>query len=350
MRARGGGAGWRTDAGVVALLALFGCSARLVAQPVAGAGGQASAAAQVQAGVRVAPDTVQVGDPFTITVRVRFPSSARLVWPTLTDSSAVIAPRAPMQRRGTDALAAGAREEVAIFEVAAWDTGTVATTWPPALVIIGTDTVPIRLADARVHVQSVLPADTSLHTPRPGKPPFAAVTPWWTRWWPLLVAPLLVALWWLWRRRRRRPSAVLTAMPAMGPFERARTAFERLEQLALTEAGEPGRAVTLALEIVRRYLAARVPRTTPAQTSVELLTAVADDARVPVDALRAVLVAADTVKYAGRALEREAARQLVAAARALVEEVESRDEALRAEDDATVAVGRDGPDVGRRAA
>jgi signal transduction histidine kinase len=304
----------------------------------------------VQAGVRVAPDTVQVGDPFTITVRVRVPGAARVVWPTLTDSTAVIAPRAPMQRRGGDALADGAREEVATFEVAAWDTGTVATTWPPALVIIGADTVPIRLADARVHVQSVLPADTSLHTPRPAKPPFAAAAPWWTRWWPVLVALLLGALWWLWRRRRQRPSSAFAATPVLGAFERARIAFDRLEQLALTEAGEPGRAVTLALEIVRRYLAARVPRTTPAQTSVELLAAVADDTRVPVDALRALLVSADTVKYAGRALQPEAARRLVAGARALVEDIEARDQAMQAAANATNVAGRDDTDVGRRAA
>ncbi|HMS02529.1 MAG TPA: hypothetical protein PKE51_06125 [Gemmatimonadaceae bacterium] len=346
--ARVGHRAWRTAVGLWAVLVPFAAGARLEAQAIGG--GQAPAAAQVQAGVRVAPDTVQVGDPFTITVRVRVPGGARVVWPTLTDSTAVIAPRAPMQRRGDDAPTEGAREEIATFEVAAWDTGTVATTWPPALVIIGTDTVPIRLADARVHVQSVLPADTSLHTPRPAKPPFAAAVPWWTRWWPLLVALLLGALWWLWRRRRQRPSSAFAATPVIGAFERAQSAFDRLERLALMEAGEPGRAVTLALEIVRRYLAARVPRTTPAQTSVELLAAVADDTRVPVDALRALLVSADTVKYAGRALQPEAARQLVAGARALVEDIEARDQAMQAAMDAMNAAGRDDTDVGRRAA
>lgn len=312
----------------------------LSAQPDAAAGTRAGAAqpplaARVRAGIGVTPDTVRVGDPFTITVRVQRPADARIVWPDLRDSTAVIAPRAPMLRREggarDSASAAGLREETAVFEVAAWDTGRVVTTWPPAVVIAGVDTVPVRLADVPVHVRSVLPADTSEHVPRPAKPPFAAPVPWWQRWWPLWVALALLAAWFAWRTwRRRAPSEARAVVSPLGAHAQARAAFDRLDRLALAEAGEHGRTVTLAVEILRTYLAVRAPRTSLAQTSAELLTAVRRDGRVPTDELVAVLVAADTVKYAGRPIDPDAARRLVRGARAVVDAIEAADVAQRA--------------------
>lgn len=323
--------------------ALLGASNRGVAQS---AGATAPLAARVQAGVRVSADTVRVGDPFTVTVRVRVPAAARIEWPELRDSTAVIAPRAPMVRRaaandsGAATRNADTREELVTFVVAAWDTGAVATTWPPALVIVDADTVPVRLADARVYVQSVLPADTAAHQPRPFKPPFAAPMPWWQRWWPLWVAIAALMAWWGWRRWRRRPSRRVAAVPAVvGPYERAMQAFDRLERLALADAGEHGRTVTLSVEILRTYLVARVPTTSLAQTSAEVLTDVQHDPRVPADALLALFVAADTVKYAGRALDPDVARRLVASARAIVDDVEARDAAQRAAQRAADAGG-----------
>jgi hypothetical protein len=325
--------------------ALLGAFQSAVAQT---GGAAAPLAARVQAGVRVSADTVRVGDPFTVTVRVRMPAAARIEWPELRDSTAVIAPRAPMVRRdpASDSAAATrdaeAREELVTFVVAAWDTGTVATTWPPALVILDADTVPVRLADARVYVQSVLPADTAAHQPRPYKPPFAAPMPWWQRWWPLWVAIAALLAWWGWRRWRRRPTRrVTTIVAALGPYERATQAFDRLERLALADAGEHGRTVTLSVEILRTYLAARVPATSLAQTSAEVLAEVQHDPRVPADALLALFVAADTVKYAGRALDPDVARRLVASARAIVDDVESRDAAQRTAQRAAESSGTD---------
>jgi len=275
----------------------------------------------VQAGVVVQPDTVTVGDPFTVTVRVRVPVAARVEWPRVTDTAATIAPRAPMMRRDGPSDSS-MREEIAEYRVAAWDTGQLATEWPAALVIVGDDTVPVRLADARVYVQSVLSADTAEHVPRPAKPPFAQVVPWWERWWPALVALIaLAALLW-WRSRRRAPIVVLPAAPVLGAYERAMAAFDRLERLALSDAGEHGRAVTLAVDIVRSYLLSRAPRTSLAHTSAELLASVADDVRVPVPSLVALLVGVDAVKYARQPLDASEARALVADARALVQQVE----------------------------
>ncbi len=296
--------------------------------PTSGSGAQPAAAprAAVQAGVVVRPDTVTVGDPFTVTARVRVPLGARVEWPQVNDTAATIAPRAPMVRRdgASDSMM---REEIAEYQVAAWDTGQLATEWPAALVIVGNDTVPVRLADARVYVQSVLSADTAEHVPRPAKPPFAQVVPWWERWWPALLALAAVALLLWWRSRRRAPVIASQATPVLGAYERAMAAFDRLERLALSEAGEHGRSVTLAVDIVRSYLLSRSPRTSLAHTSAELLASVSDDVRVPVPSLVSLLVGVDAVKYAQRPLDATEARALVADARAIVQQVEQREPA-----------------------
>jgi len=279
----------------------------------------------VQAEVVVRPDTVAVGDPFTVTARVRVPLGARVEWPQASDTAATIALRAPMTRRdgASDSIM---REEIAVYEVAAWDTGPLATEWPAALVILGNDTVPVRLADARVYVQSVLSADTTEHVPRPARPPFAQVVPWWRRWWPALLALAALALLVGWRSRRRAPVEVVAA-PVLDAYERAMAAFDRLERLALSDAGEHGRAVTLAVDIVRSYLLIRSPRASLAHTSAELLASISDDPRVPVPSLVSLLVGVDAVKYARQPLDAEEARTLVADARALIQQVEQREPA-----------------------
>lgn len=306
-------------------------AAALLLLPVSGLSSQSTAARPVvQAGIVVQPDTVTVGDPFTITVRVRVPVGARVEWPRVTDTAATIAPRAPMMRRDGPSERT-LREEIAEYQVAAWDTGLLATEWPAALVIVGADTVPVRLADARVYVQSVLSADTAEHLPRPAKPPFAQVGPWWNRWWPALLALAgLAALLW-WRARRRAPVVVVPAAPVLDAYERAMAAFDRLERLALSDAGEHGRAVTLAVDIVRRYLLSRAPRASLAHTSAELLASVADDARVPVPSLVALLVDVDAVKYARQPLDASAALALIADAKALVQQVEQADPVAQVE-------------------
>lgn len=299
----------------------------LVLLPASGLRAQSAAARPaVQAGVVVRPDTVTVGDPFTVTARVRVPRNARVQWPQVNDTAATIAPRAPMVRRegASDSIM---REEIAEYQVAAWDTGQLATEWPAALVFVGDDTVPVRLADARVYVRSVLSADTAEHVPRPAKPPFVQVVPWWARWWPALLALAALALFLWWRSRRRAPIVASTSAPVFGAYERAMAAFDRLERLALSEAGEHGRSVTLAVDIVRSYLLSRSPRASLAHTSAELLASVSDDVRVPVPSLVSLLVGVDAVKYARQPLDASEARALVADAKALVQHVEQREPA-----------------------
>lgn len=309
--------------------ALFGSMAAMLLA-VAPLGLHAQSQPAVQVGVSVRPDTVTVGDPFLITVRVKVPTTAKVVWPAITDSTATIAPRSPIVRRDGPSDVSG-REEFAEYQVAAWDTGQLAADWPDVLVVVGADTVPVSLADAGVYVRSVLSADTAQQLPQPPKPPFGRVLPWWQKWWPALL--LLAALAWLawarWRRGRASTVAAPVALP-LGPYDRAMAAFDRVDRLALSEAGEPGRASLLAMEILRQYLADRVPATSQSHTSAELLSAVASDGRVPHGALREVVLRTDAVKFAKRPVTSNDAQAISFQARAIVKELEDAEHASTA--------------------
>src|SRR5690606_33454300 len=159
----------------------------------------------------------------------------------------------PVVRRDGASDASG-REEFAEYAVAAWDTGFVRTRWSPVMVLLGSDTVLVPLEQTGATVLSVLSADTAEHIPRPAKPPFGQESPWWMQWWlaMLVVAALAALAWVLWRRRDR--GAPVARAPRPGPYEFALEAFDRLDRLALSDAGEHGRAAVLAMDILRGYL------------------------------------------------------------------------------------------------
>jgi hypothetical protein len=287
-----------------------------------------SSTSRVQAGTVVRPDTVEVGDPFFFIVTVQVPRDARVEWPRIDDSSAVVAMRAPV-RIVNEGSRLGTRRERAEYELAAWDVGSLPLGLKDAVVHLGTSTLTVPLAGARVFVRSVLPGDTSLHVPKPARDLFERVTPWWMRWWPaLLVLVLLLLLWW-WRRRRKRVVA-RPALPPVDAYERAVHDFDRLERLALADAGETGRYVALAVDIMRMYLVSRVSGALLSLTSPELLVVVSDDPRVPRDRLLSLLADSDGVKFAARLVSAGRARELAAEARAVVEHIEAAERARRA--------------------
>src|SRR5688572_33000658 len=217
----------------------------------------------VQLGIVVRPETVTVGTRFIVSARLRAPEGATIAWPTAPDTSETLE---IVSSRMLDSASDSLRtEETARWRLAAWDTGTITIVFEDGVVTApeGEHRVPLR---ARVYVRSVLPADTSLHDPKPTRDIMAADPPWW-RW----VAFALLALaiigllvWWYLRRRRRKPPPA--PVDAMQYAERE---FTRVERMGLLEAGERGRFVALMVEVLRDYLALRLPGALPSLTSTE---------------------------------------------------------------------------------
>jgi len=270
----------------------------------------------VQLGVAVRPETVTVGTRFVIAARIRAAEGSTIAWPPAPDTSETLE---IVSSRMLDSASDSLRtEETARWRLAAWDTGTITIVFEDAVVTApeGEHRVPLR---ARVYVRSVLPADTSLHDPKPTRDIMAADPPWW-RWVAFALLALAIIgllLWWYLRRRRRKPPPA--PVDAMQYAERE---FTRVERMGLLEAGERGRFVALMVEVLRDYLALRVAGATPSLTSTELIGFMRSHRELPVQRLGAILSESDLVKFARRTVTAERAREIGQEARAIVREVE----------------------------
>jgi Domain of unknown function (DUF4381) len=271
----------------------------------------------VQMGVRARPDTVTVGDPFVVTLRVRAPRGAEIGFPVGPDSGTAIEavdPRAVRASADTTAI-----DQTATYRLVAWDTGAQTVRFGEFVVSLrGTDRR-IAVDPLPVYVRSVLPRDTAKQIPKPARDIVTAPRVWW--WWLIaaLVALALLGLFlWWWRRRRKRPAAVEPA----DPLAEAQREFARIDSLRLLEAGERGRYVALNIEVLRDYLAARVDVALRSLTSTELLNALRSRREVPAERLAPVLAEADLIKFARRPVTSERAREIAREARAIVTDVE----------------------------
>ena len=293
------------------------------AQPMAADTG----ARGVQLGIAVRPETVTVGTRFIVAARVSAPEGATIAWPTAPDTSEsleIVSSR--MIDSTTDSLRT---EETARWRLAAWDTGTITIVFEDA-VVTAVDLERRVALRAHVYVRSVLPPDTALQVLKPPRDIMAAEPPWW-RWiaLALLIAAIVsLLLWWYLRRRRRKPPPV--PVDAMQYAERE---FNRVERMGLLEAGERGRFVALMVEVLRDYLALRLPGAAPSLTSTELVRYLRSRSDLPVQRLATILTEADLVKFARRPVTAERAREIGHEARAIVREVETvsaRDRAIAA--------------------
>ena len=267
----------------------------------------------VRYGVTKSRDTVTVGEPFEIRVRVRAPAEASVRFPDNPDTSGMVQARDPRRIEVIDTLQS--MDLSAIYTVAAWDVGKQPIQLSDVVVTYeGTDRrVPIGELD--VFVRSVLPADSALRVPKPARPIFEARPfPWW------LLAAILAAIAlglgiWYWLRRRKRPRPVIQ----VDPYVRAQRELDRIEAMGLVDAGERTRFVALVVEVLRDYLAARYTDASLALTSRELVTLVRKYPAIPIEQLARVLHEADLAKFAAWSLTEERARALSRDARAIVE-------------------------------
>lgn len=327
---------WQAAAGPLAAHATGASHAAHPAHPARAAPGPAADPAladsvPISFGVRVQPETVTVGVPFVVDVRVRAPRGTEIMFPAAPDSAS---PVQALDRRAIKHSAdTTADEATATYRLAAWDIGLQKLRLDSVVVrtagrVSGTTLRSISLGNLTVFVRSVVPSDSARRVPKPARGYLRTATFAWPPWWWLLIAlAALAALWLLWRwlQRRRRLS------PAdLDPYSIALRDFARVDALGLINAGERGRYVALVTEVVRAYLARRIARVSPALTSTELLTAVRDEARVPLTALRSLLSDSDLVKFARYTVSANGARKFARASKQIVSDVETADRAARA--------------------
>ena len=267
----------------------------------------------VRAGSVVQPETVKVGDPFIVRVRVAAPAGSEIIFPDAPDSTSTVQALDPVRLDSLDA--SGGSQRGATYRVAAWDVDSQPIKLGDVIVRSNGAERRVALSGMWVFVQSVLPADSAKRVPKPARPLFEFGQSLW--WLYLLIAAAVVALlllFWWWRRRRRKPKLVAP----IDPYKYAEEEFARIEKLGLIEAGERGRFVALMVEVLRDYLAYRYTTAPLSLTTSELLESIHGERAVPYERLRRVLEEADLVKFARRPLSGERARELGREARAIV--------------------------------
>lgn len=275
--------------------------------------------AQPVVSVEVRPQTVAVGEPFTVRVRVRAAAGVNVRFPAVPDSGQGIEAVDP--RAIEDSSTSAVFDQSAVYRFTAWETGRRevplgGVSWDLPRAGGGKGMMLQRLS-AFVEVTSLLPADTSEHVPRSARDTIAPPPQWWRLGLAAAAVLAIVTMLWLaWRRRRR------SARPA-DAFVDAQAAFDAIDQLALVDAGEPGRAVMANAEVMRDYLARRFPAASEGLTTAEFVRALADnDLPILPDEVSAVLDAADAVKFAAAPVDAEVVRQVARAARGVVRDVQ----------------------------
>jgi hypothetical protein len=267
--------------------------------------------------------TVTIGDPVTLTFRLRHAKDVSIV--TFDADRALAALEILDQKEGTPrVLEDGRVEEMRTVTVAAYETGS--KDLAPVRVIykdaagkegsVAARRVPINVTSVLTEGQNE-PADLK----KPAQMPERALWPWMLLA-ALLAAALLAFLWW--RRGRRRPEAV-AAVPAAPPRPAHEIAYAELQRLLNSNLLEKGAVKEFYIElaeIIRRYLGTRYGIDTFDRTSSEILDSLRM-ARAPVKAMAMVsefLSACDLVKFAKHVPDRDETRRTVESAYRLVDE------------------------------
>ncbi len=271
----------------------------------------------VQMGYRVNPDTVLIGQPFNLFIKVLAPKGVRFEFPPGPDTTTQNGVR-PIELRGEKVVSMLADTAVALYHVVAWDIGTQPLRFPDVRVSFEGQERRLPLADASVLVKSVLPADTSLRIPKPARPLIVLPVINWLLWLGLLAAAIAaVLLWWAWRRYRNRPK------PPVDPYVRAQHEFARIAARRLLEDGQSEEYFAAMVDVAREYLVARIPGVRRSDTSSELVRAMKPRDGVEAELPR-LLDEADLVKFARAEISLEDARQAGLALKAIVDHVEAR--------------------------
>jgi len=297
----------------VIILQLLLLLAQAVAQQTPAA---TPASLPVQMGFRVRPDTVLIAQPFDVLIKVLAPKGVRFEFPTGPDTAVQNGVR-PIELHGEKIVSMLGDTAVALYRLVAWDVGTQPLRLPDVRVTLEGQQRTLPLSTASVFVKSVLPADTSLRVPKPARPLIVLPVINWLKWLALLALAIAIVVgWWIWRRYRNRPK------PPIDPYVRAQQEFERIESSRLLET-DPPEYVAAMTDVVREYLAARVPGVRRSNTSGELIRAMGTRDGVEAE-LPAILARADLIKFAQGDIGAEEARVAGVKLKAVVDHVEAR--------------------------
>lgn len=288
-----------------------------LAAPACGLTAQQAPLIPVQMGYTITPDTVVIGQPFNFFIKIHAPKGVRFEFPAGPDTAMQNGVR-PIELRGEKIVNVVADTAIGLYHLVAWDVGVQPLRIPDVRITAEGQERIASLARASVFVKSILPADTTLRVPKPPRPLIVLpVFNWWP-WIALLAALILTAFgWWLWRRYRNRPQATID------PYVRAQREFARIEQKQLLESGRAAEYFAAMVDVVREYLAARVPGLRRSDTSTELLRTMQPRDGVEAE-LPAILERADLVKFARAGVSAAEARPVRDVARAIVDHVEIR--------------------------
>ena len=209
-------------------------------------GQEAGSGSSPRAVAALEPDTVRVGDPFTLGLSIAGPREADVQFPPLVTLGAELEQLRPVNVKWD---ADGGGRWQARYRLAAWKEGT----WTFPVVQVDWQGSEVSLSPPPVHVTTVLPAASEGPLPLDGPrgPRRIRGFPWWI----LLLLLAALFLWWLLRRLRRGEEEEDAEWT--DPAVDAREALARLKRDL--EQGE----VDLAAfydgleEVLRKYLAAR---------------------------------------------------------------------------------------------
>lgn len=286
----------------------------------------ASASAQsVTTGV--SRDTIRVGDPVRVLIRIDdVPANAEVVLP---DSLASVddvenAGRVRMRRDTVD----GVVRISAAYPIVLWRPGEIALPTVPMIVrAAGAERTHV-VTLPPVNVISVLPPDTANIEAKPPKDVWGANRVWWP--WilaALLVAALAAAAWW-WYRKRRAAQVEVPLIPFIDPRERALEELRRIRAMQLLEQSEFKRFYILLSEVLRSFAGSLESDWTTDLTTDEL--AVRLKRRPEAAPLLRLLGSADMVKFARRQPALNEARADLDAAEAWVRSFDRRADAAEA--------------------
>jgi hypothetical protein len=295
----------------VAVVALHGVPARA-------AGAQDAPQRGAIVTVSVAPETVTVGQPFSVRIRVQAPKFATIHFPAVPDSADAIEavdPRAMENAGDADLI-----DRTAVYRLVAWDVGQRTPHFANVIVGAGGADQQYAVSPPPVVVRSLLPADSALRVPKDARDPVAPPGVLWKIL--VLTSVLLAVLGWYWLRRRARRPVGVPREPE--PFAAASASFAALDALGLPAAGEPGRYVIASVDVLRGYLARRFPDVKASLTAREIERALADsDLPVQPQRLTTLLQRESSLRFARAAVKADEALALGKESQAIVRDIQT---------------------------